>query len=111
MANLLFLESPAGVGFSYSNTTSDLYTAGDKRTGKKQKNSNFDLFLSIQFRYFCVILTAEDAYVFLVKWFERFPQYKHREFYIAGESYAGYYYWFLFIWKPFLFTKQFSVCF
>lgn len=34
---------------------------------------------------------AEDAYVFLVKWFERFPQYKHREFYIAGESYAGHY--------------------
>jgi carboxypeptidase C (cathepsin A) len=32
---------------------------------------------------------AEDAYIFLVKWFERFPQYKHREFYIAGESYAG----------------------
>ena len=32
---------------------------------------------------------AEDAYTFLVNWFERFPQYKHREFYIAGESYAG----------------------
>jgi hypothetical protein len=32
---------------------------------------------------------AEDAYIFLVNWFERFPQYKHREFYIAGESYAG----------------------
>lgn len=32
---------------------------------------------------------AEDAYAFLVNWFERFPQYKHREFYIAGESYAG----------------------
>lgn len=30
-----------------------------------------------------------DAYAFLVNWFERFPQYKYREFYIAGESYAG----------------------
>ncbi|MBA0673318.1 hypothetical protein Goklo_000071 [Gossypium klotzschianum] len=33
LANVLFLESPAGVGFSYTNTTSDLYTTGDKRTG------------------------------------------------------------------------------
>ncbi|XP_040965866.1 serine carboxypeptidase-like 27 isoform X2 [Gossypium hirsutum] len=33
LANTLFLESPAGVGFSYTNTTSDLYTSGDKRTG------------------------------------------------------------------------------
>ncbi|XP_024972919.1 serine carboxypeptidase-like 27 [Cynara cardunculus var. scolymus] len=66
LANLLFLESPAGVGYSYSNTTSDLYNSGDART-------------------------AEDSYVFLVNWFERFPQYKHRDFYIAGESYAGHY--------------------
>lgn len=66
LANLLFLESPAGVGFSYSNTSSDLYTAGDNRT-------------------------AEDAYAFLESWFARFPQYKHRDFYIAGESYAGHY--------------------
>jgi serine carboxypeptidase-like clade 2 len=32
---------------------------------------------------------AEDAYSFLVNWLERFPEYKDREFYIAGESYAG----------------------
>ncbi|OMO71556.1 Peptidase S10, serine carboxypeptidase [Corchorus capsularis] len=64
--NLLFLDSPAGVGFSYTNTSSDIYTVGDKRT-------------------------AEDAYKFLTKWLERFPQYKHRPFYIAGESYAGHY--------------------
>ncbi|KAL6864822.1 hypothetical protein ACP4OV_015973 [Aristida adscensionis] len=65
-ANILFLDSPAGVGFSYTNTTSDLYTSGDERT-------------------------ARDSYTFLLKWFERFPQYKHRDFYIAGESYAGHY--------------------
>ncbi|CAN1257984.1 Serine carboxypeptidase-like 27 [Linum perenne] len=66
LANLLFLESPAGVGFSYSNTSSDYYKAGDR-------------------------ITAADSYTFLVNWFERFPQYKHRDFYIAGESYAGHY--------------------
>jgi len=66
VANVLFLESPAGVGFSYSNTTSDYPQTGDK-------------------------LTAEESYAFLVNWFNRFPQYKSRKFYIAGESYAGFY--------------------
>ncbi|PUZ78029.1 hypothetical protein GQ55_1G420600 [Panicum hallii var. hallii] len=65
-ANLLFLESPAGVGFSYTNTTSDLKTMGDERT-------------------------AQDALQFLISWMSRFPQYRHRDFYIAGESYAGHY--------------------
>ncbi|GAY49568.1 hypothetical protein CUMW_120120 [Citrus unshiu] len=65
-ANILFLDSPAGVGFSYTKTREDIYTVGDKRTGK-------------------------DAYTFLVNWFVRFPQYKHRPFYLAGESYAGHY--------------------
>uniref|UniRef100_A0A2N9IMS5 Carboxypeptidase n=1 Tax=Fagus sylvatica TaxID=28930 RepID=A0A2N9IMS5_FAGSY len=31
-ANLLFLETPAGVGFSYSNRSSDLFDTGDSRT-------------------------------------------------------------------------------
>ncbi|KAI5070293.1 hypothetical protein GOP47_0014636 [Adiantum capillus-veneris] len=64
--NVLFVESPAGVGFSYSNTTSDYENFGDAQT-------------------------ALDAYAFLVGWFERFPQYKTHDFYIAGESYAGHY--------------------
>ncbi|KAF3672902.1 Serine carboxypeptidase II-3 [Capsicum annuum] len=65
-ANVLFLESPAGVGFSYTNTSSDLNTTGDGRT-------------------------AYDNFVFLVNWLERFPEYKNRQFYISGESYAGHY--------------------
>lgn len=63
---MLFLESPAGVGFSYSNKTSDYDQSGDRTT-------------------------AEDNYVFLVNWLERFPEYKTRDFYISGESYAGHY--------------------
>lgn len=29
VANILFLDSPTGVGFSYCNKTTDLYTFGD----------------------------------------------------------------------------------
>lgn len=36
-------------------------------------------------------IAAADSLVFLLKWFERFPQYKGRDFYIVGESYAGHY--------------------
>ncbi|CAH2044144.1 unnamed protein product [Thlaspi arvense] len=66
VANLLFLESPVGVGFSYTNTSRDISELGDT-------------------------VTAKDSYNFLVNWFKRFPQYKSRDFYIAGESYAGHY--------------------
>ncbi|KAK9130317.1 hypothetical protein Sjap_010804 [Stephania japonica] len=65
-ANVIYLEFPVGTGFSYSDTPADLLANGDKRT-------------------------AEDNLVFLLKWFERFPQYKGRDFYIVGESYGGHY--------------------
>lgn len=32
VANVLFVESPAGTGFSYSNNSNDILTAGDNRT-------------------------------------------------------------------------------
>ncbi|CAJ1972652.1 unnamed protein product [Sphenostylis stenocarpa] len=66
VANVIFLESPAGVGFSYSNTSSDYSKAGDKST-------------------------AMDSYTFLLNWLYRFPHYKSRDLFITGESYAGHY--------------------
>jgi hypothetical protein len=63
-ANLLFLEAPVGVGFSYANRTSDLRRLGDR-------------------------VTAQDSYAFLLGWLDRFPEFKGRDLYIAGESYAG----------------------
>ncbi|CDP08507.1 unnamed protein product [Coffea canephora] len=65
VANVLFLESPAGVGFSHSNTSSN-YIIGDTKT-------------------------AADSFTFLVNWLERFPEYKTRDFFITGENYAGRY--------------------
>lgn len=53
-----------GVGFSYANRTSDLRRLGDR-------------------------VTAQDSYAFLLGWLDRFPEFKGRDFYIAGESYAG----------------------
>ncbi|KAL4377619.1 hypothetical protein GQ457_02G019020 [Hibiscus cannabinus] len=63
-ANLLFVESPVGVGFSYTNTSSDLTKLEDA-------------------------FVAEDAYNFMVKWLQRYPQFKTRDFFISGESYAA----------------------
>lgn len=35
--------------------------------------------------------SAKDSLEFVIRWLERFPRYKNRELYIAGESYAGHY--------------------
>lgn len=64
-ANMVFLESPAGVGFSYSENTAD-YTVGDKRT-------------------------ADDSLAFLQGFFEKFPHMRSRDFWVTGESYGGHY--------------------
>ncbi|OVA13200.1 Peptidase S10 [Macleaya cordata] len=65
-ANMLFLESPVGVGFSYTNSSTDFSHLGDE-------------------------FAANDTYTFLQNWFLKFPSYRSRSFYIAGESYAGRY--------------------
>lgn len=65
-ANMLYLESPIGVGFSYSTDTSSYEGVNDK-------------------------ITARDNLVFLQNWFIKFPEYRNRSLFIVGESYAGHY--------------------
>ncbi|XP_021286346.1 serine carboxypeptidase-like 45 [Herrania umbratica] len=65
-ANMLYLETPIGVGFSYS-TNSSSYVAVDDET------------------------TARDNLVFLQRWYNKFPNYRQRDLFITGESYAGHY--------------------
>jgi len=65
MANMLYLESPAGVGFSY---------CPEDNCPEYDDNS-----------------TASDNYNFLVSWFKLYTQFQSNDFYITGESYAGHY--------------------
>lgn len=69
VANLLVIESPVGVGYSYC--------ANQLLPGKVCKNT--DKF------------TASTARAALVNFFEKFPSLKENDFFITGESYAGVY--------------------
>jgi carboxypeptidase C (cathepsin A) len=61
VANVLYLEQPAGVGFSYpAAPTNDT-------------------------------ITSSDSYHGLLGFLEAHPELKARDFYITGESYGGHY--------------------
>lgn len=60
--HVLWLDQPAGVGFSYGKAT----------------DTNEEM-------------VSEDAYWFLQKFFEANPQYSQNPLYIVGESYGGHY--------------------
>jgi cathepsin A (carboxypeptidase C) len=64
-ANVIYLESPAGVGYSVCSTLKECTSNDDK--------------------------SAADNLVAVLAWFEKFPEYKQHDFYISGESYAGIY--------------------
>ncbi|XP_065876136.1 serine carboxypeptidase-like 20 isoform X1 [Euphorbia lathyris] len=65
VSNIIYLDSPVGVGLSYSKNQSD-YETGDLKT-------------------------ASDSHFFLLKWFELYPEFLKNPFYVAGESYGGIY--------------------
>jgi cathepsin A (carboxypeptidase C) len=64
-ASVLYLEAPAGVGFSMMGDASNNYTTDQ--------------------------ITAHDNLLALIQFFKGFYEYRHNSFYISGESYAGIY--------------------
>lgn len=64
-ANVIWLESPKGVGFSFCDNPNNCHNTDET--------------------------TAIDAHEFLVNFFKGFSEYANSDFYITGESYAGVY--------------------
>ncbi|KAK6173563.1 hypothetical protein SNE40_016988 [Patella caerulea] len=64
IANMLYLESPAGVGMSYSDDK--YYRTNDDET-------------------------SVDNYLAILDFFNKYPEFKNNNFYITGESYGGIY--------------------
>lgn len=63
-ANMLYIESPAGVGYSYTDKPDPEYDD---------------------------VQSAKDNYATVLGWFEKFPEYKTHRVFVSGESYAGIY--------------------
>lgn len=65
VANMVFLEQPVGVGFSYSNNNDD-YTIGDEQS-------------------------AKDNLATILSFFDKFPHFNNSALFITSESYGGHY--------------------
>ena len=65
IANVIYLDSPSGVGYSYSNKTSGYNCSDDK--------------------------TKQINFMFLNEFFKVFTSFNKNTFYLVGESYSGHY--------------------
>ena len=64
-ANIVFVDQPVGVGYSYSKHHKDYYSND--------------------------VLSAQDNLAFMIEFFKVFPEFKPNKLYLTGESYAGHY--------------------
>lgn len=65
LRSVVFIEAPAGVGFSYA----------DSPSGYRSNDS----------------ITAENNYEAIQEFFSGYSEYRSHDFFVAGESYAGVY--------------------
>lgn len=54
-----------------------------------EKKTNHVAFLSSIHVFRLLLSSAKDNLIFLQRWFNKFPHYKHRNLFLTGESYAG----------------------
>jgi len=64
-ANMVFIEQPVGVGFSYADNSEDYHIGDDQ--------------------------AAQDNVQVILKFLEKFPEYKKTPLYLTAESYGGHY--------------------
>lgn len=98
VSNIIYLDSPVGVGLSYSKNQSD-YVTGDLQTAtdthafllKVRRNRNVITNLAHYClrALFAVILKSKVSAV--QQWFQLYSEFLSNPFFIAGESYAGVY--------------------
>ena len=94
-ANMLYVESPIGVEFSYSNDSSYYIATNDTKTGNKHQwiqiaFQDFLQYNSLVCNDMCwsILFAVEDNLIFLHGWFKKFPEYKTRELYLTREIYV-----------------------
>jgi carboxypeptidase C (cathepsin A) len=64
ISNMVYIEAPCGVGFSYGDDKSEILRPSDEST-------------------------AKDNYALIQAFFDRFPEYRQNKFYLSSESYGG----------------------
>ena len=81
VSHVLYLESPAGVGYSF---------CGDTDTTDADVDVDVEVDV-LDCPHWNDSLVASDNYEIVVQFFKAFPEYQTNPFYITGESYGGIY--------------------
>lgn len=92
IANVLYVESPAGVGYSYSDdknyaTDDDQVSSATLSILRRKFKTNLEA-LSVHV-FFSEV--AQDNYRALQSFFAKFPEFTQNDFFIFGKGYGGIY--------------------